>query len=510
MGKKWSPVQNNRFVAPKSRFMSLYQPKTRFNVLKLPLIGPLLRWRWGRLIFQSVLLIVAVLLLYDGFSGPQFAPENLSTVVTWIHYRGIIVFGFLLLGNIFCMGCPFTMPRTLAKRLAISGRRWPKFLRNKWLAIGLLFFFFWAYEYFDLFASPLLTAWVILGYFIASFFLETIFSESVFCKYVCPLGTFNFVSSTISPLQITIEDRNVCNTCTGRECLNGTTAMGQPGNPITKNGAVISLDSIDVLGCGTELFAPRIKSNLDCTLCLDCVRACPHDNVILGARNPLKEVKEGTWPARWDISFLVLIFTFSALGNAFGMVGPVFQLEAWLANVLNVQDEALPLLIIFGVTNLIMPIGFGLLAAWTSRALAKREEPIRNTLARYVPAFSPLAFSIWLAHYGGFHFLGSAAAISPVFKNFLEDHNIYFLGEPNWTMAAIVPLNWLDPMEMGIILVGLLASLYVLGERAKKAKPKKDKTLAQLPWMLLLIGITVAAFWIFYLPMEMRGVSIFA
>lgn len=490
--------------------MSLYRPQPRFDILKVPLLGPLLRWRWGRLVFQSILLIIAVLLLYDGFTGPQFAPENLSTVVTWIHYRGIIVFGFLLLGNIFCMGCPFTIPRTLAKRLAIKGGRWPKFLRNKWLAIGLLFSFFWAYEYFDLFASPLLTVWVIVGYFIASFFLEAIFSESVFCKYVCPLGTFNFVSSTISPLQITVEDRDVCRTCTGRECINGTTAIGEPGHAVKQTQGVISVDSIQVLGCGTELFAPQITSNLDCTLCLDCARACPHENVVLGWRNPLAEVKEGVWPQRWDISFLVLIFTFSALGNAFGMVGPVFQLEAWLANVLNVQDEALPLLIIFGVTNLIMPIGFGLLAAWLSRSFAQRQEPLKTTLARYVPAFAPLAFSIWLAHYGGFHFLGSAAAISPVFKNFLWDHNLFFMGAPDWTLSAILPINWLDPLEMGIILLGLIASLYVLGERAKQATPNKDKTVAQLPWMLLLIGITIAAFWIFYLPMEMRGVSIFA
>ena len=488
----------------------LQRPKPRFDVLKLPIIGRLLRWRWGRLVFQIILLLIAILLLYDGFTGPQFAPENISTVVTWIHYRGIIVFGFLLLGNIFCMGCPFTLPRTLAKRLAIKGGRWPQFLRNKWLAIGLLFAFFWAYEYFDLFASPLLTVWVIVGYFVASFFLEAIFSESVFCKYVCPLGTFNFVSSTVSPLQITVDNRDVCRTCTGRECINGSTALGQPGNPVKHSQGMISVDSIQVLGCGTELFAPQIESNLDCTLCLDCARACPHENVMLGFRNPLAEVREGAWPQRWDISFLVLIFTFSALGNAFGMVGPVFQLEAWLANVLNVQDEALPLFIIFGMTNLILPIGLGLLGAWLSRSIAKRDEPLRITLARYVPAFAPLAFAIWLAHYGGFHFLGSAAAISPVFKNFLRDHNIFFFGAPDWSQAAIFPIEWLDPLEMGVILIGLIASLYVLGERAKSATPKRDKTLAQLPWMILLFGITVAAFWIFYLPMEMRGVAIFS
>ena len=122
--------------------MSIYRPNPRHNVLNYPVIGRLLRWRWGRLVFQTLLLLVAGLMLYDGFTGPQFAPENLSTVIAWVHYRGFVVFGFLLLGNLFCMGCPFTLPRTLAKRLAIRGGRWPSYLRNKWVAIGLLFLFF--------------------------------------------------------------------------------------------------------------------------------------------------------------------------------------------------------------------------------------------------------------------------------------------------------------------------------------------------------------------------------
>lgn len=484
--------------------MSIYRPNPQNNILQYPLIGRFLRWRWGRVVFQTALLLVAVLTLYDGFTGPQFAPENIATVVTWVHYRGLVVFGFLLFGNLFCMGCPFTLPRTLAKRLAIRGGRWPKVLRNKWLAIGLLFIFFFLYEWLDLWASPLLTVWVLAGYFVASFVLEALFAESPFCKYVCPLGTFNFVSSTVSPVQITVSEPDTCKTCVGKECINGSTS--QPGQPV-KQGQTIQFNDIQVLGCGTELFAPQIQSNMDCTMCLDCARACPHDNVALAWRNPLSEVTQGSWAQRWDLSLLVIIFAFASLGNAFGMVPPVFALESWLGNVLGVDSEFWPLLIIFSVINLVMPVGFALLASWLSRTFSKRPEPLRVTLARYSPAFAPLAFAIWLAHYGGFHFLSSALTIIPVTQNFVQDHGLNFLGEPNWALASIVPVNWLDPMEMGVIFVGLIASLYVVGERAKQATPKRDKPIAQLPWVLLLLGLTFAAFWIFYLPMEMRGTA---
>lgn len=481
---------------------TIYRPKPLFNVFNVPLLGRLLKWRWGRLVFQIFLLLIAALMLYDGFTGPQFAPENLSTVITWVHYRGLIVFGFLLFGNLFCMGCPFTLPRTLAKKLAINGIRWPRALRNKWVALGLLFFYFFLYEWLDLWASPLLTVYVILAYFLASFVLEAVFQESAFCKYVCPLGTFNFASSTISPTQIMVADHDTCRTCVGRECVNGSTST--PGEPVAKGQKLINTDDIQILGCGTELFAPQIQSNLDCTLCLDCARACPHDNVVLGIRSPLSELQNDAWPKRWDIAFMILIFAFAGLSNAFGMVPPVFALEAALGQMLNTAGEAIPLLIIFGVLNIVLPLGLGTAAAWLSRAFSKRPEPLVNTLSHYAPAFAPLAFAIWLTHYGGFHFLSSALGIIPLFQTFLRDHRLTFVGQPDWTLGPLVPFNWLDGIEFVMLLAGFAASYAVLIRRAR-LNGRKDKILAQLPWLLLLIGLVAAALWIFALPMEMRG-----
>ncbi|MCA9980907.1 MAG: S8 family serine peptidase, partial [Anaerolineales bacterium] len=310
------------------------------------------------------------------------------------------------------------------------------------------------------------------------------------------MGTFNFVSSTISPTQITVVDTAVCHTCVGKECVNGSTS--QPGQPVLRGtGNLINSNDIQVLGCGTELFAPQIKSNLDCVFCLDCARACPHDNVALALRNPLGETSHDNWSARWDLSLLVIIYAFASLGNAFGMVPPFFVLQAWLANLLNTTNEALLLLLIFGTILLLLPVGLSLLAAWLSRALAQRPEPLRQTLGRYAPAFAPLGFAIWLAHYGGFHFLTSALTIVPVTQNFLQDHGLTFLGEPDWTMAAIVPPGLLDGLELGVVLLGLLASLYVLGQRAKLAPQRVDGPVVQLPWLLLLLGLALTAVWLF-------------
>lgn len=468
----------------------LYRPQPRVDVLRWPGIGRLLRSRYGRLVGQLLLLLAAVLIVYDGFTGPPFASENLATISVWLHYRGFVILALLLAGNLFCMSCPFTLPRSLARRWSGRGPRFPRALRNKWTAVAVLFLFFFLYEWLDLWASPWLTAWIIVGYFVASFALEFAFTESPFCKYVCPLGMFNYVGSTVSPLQITVRDADVCHTCAGKECVNGRRA--ENGRPI-------------MLGCGTELFPPQIKSNLECTMCLDCARACPYDNVALATRPLLQELKEPSWPRRWDISVLIWLFVFAGLSNAFGMTPPVYALEAWLAGVLNWRNEGVLLLLIFGVLNLLLPLGVGLAVAALSRRLATSREPLRVAFSKYTPALVPLGFAIWMAHYG-FHFATGALSIIPALQGFLIDHGVALLGSaPNWTLSNVLPFSWLLPLQLLVTLAGFGGSFVVLNAIGRR---EKTPFTALLPWFLLLVALAAVAIYLFTLPMEMRGTGL--
>ena len=457
----------------------------RADVLRAPLLGRLLRMRNGRLWLQIPFFLVAALLVYDGLTGPPLAPQNLATVTVWIHTRGLVILAALLAGNLFCMGCPFTLPRTLARRLSGRGRRWPRALRNKWLAVLAFVGFLFLYEWLDLWAGPRLTAGVILGYFAAAFLLEALFAESPFCKYVCPLGTFNFVANTAAPTQITVRDGDVCRACPGKECVNG---------------------SARVLGCGTELFPPTLRSNLDCVLCLDCARACPYDNVALAVRPPGREwTVAGAWPRRWDVSFLVLVFAFAAVSNAFGMVPPFYDVQTWLAG-LGLRGEGWRLALTFTALNLVLPALAGLAAAGLSRALAGRPEPLRVAFSRFAPAFVPLAVAIWLAHYG-FHFATGALTLVPVLQSFLLAHGLAWLGaEPNWALGALLPGGWLLPLQTAAVLAGFGGALFT-GQRIAR-RDCDDPALAVralLPWLAVLLALAVAALATFNLPMEMRG-----
>ena len=444
----------------------IHQPAIGMDLLRLPLIGRLLRHRHGRLALQALLTLVALALIIDGFVGPQSAARNLATVTPWVYLRGFVVIVLLLAGNFFCMGCPFTLPRSLAKRLSGSGRRFPQRLRNKWLAIFSLFALFFAYEYLDLWASPWLTAWLIVAYFLASFILEAVFSESAFCKYVCPLGSFNMVYSTLSPTRIAVKSHDICATCVGKECVKGSYSpqplirideIGIAGSSETQTKEVVHGPS-GTLGCGTELFAPQIRSNLDCTMCLDCVRACPHDNVSLFTRTPGAELSRAdSWPRRWDISMLAIALGFMGISNAFGMAPPYYALQEWLAQNLGIANEFVVLLLIFGAINLLLPALASISAAWLGLRLTgfQKRDSLRDTLAAFAPAFVPIGFGIWFAHYS-FHLLVGPGLIVPVIQEFLGG-----IGDwQRWSFSLDLNIIGLSSAQKAALVLAPLMSRY--------------------------------------------------
>ena len=121
--------------------------------------------------------------------------------------------GLLLLGNVFCAVCPFTLTRRIAARCFGRPLAWPGWLQNRWPAFGLFFVFLWSYESFALWDRPVATAWIVLGFFVACFAVEGLFPRGRFCRHLCPIGQFQFVQSGLSPLEVRTRDDGVCKSC---------------------------------------------------------------------------------------------------------------------------------------------------------------------------------------------------------------------------------------------------------------------------------------------------------
>jgi len=490
----------------------------RLDVLTWPIVGPFLKWRHSRTALQIPIFLLAALMIFDGLAGPQLAPKNLATVGAWLHYRGLVVLVLLVAGNLFCMACPFMLPRQagwwLRKRLGGTGRPLPRILRNKWLAIGLIVAFFFCYEYFSLWATPWWTAWVALAYFAIAFAVDMIFRGAAFCKYVCPLGQFNFFGSLISPLEIKVRRPATCDACRTKDCIQTSHLLESAENSVSSVPPWLASGQ---RGCELWLFQPRKAGNMDCTFCLDCVHACPHDNVGLIGRTPTSELWTdpyrsglGRFSRRADLAALVVAFTFGAFLNAFNMIKPVHALQALLARALNTTSPAPGLVLIFVFGLIILPVCLLGAAALTSRAFGRiKGERIADNLLRYVYGLVPMGFGMWLAHYA-FHFLTGGLTIVPVIQSFMADIGL-FGGKVQWGLGALVPPEWLFPIEAILLYLGAFGSIVAAFQIARGRTPLNERAARQailgaaLPWILLVLLLLGFGLWIMLQPMDMRG-----
>jgi len=465
------------------------------DLLRVPVLGAVLGWRHLRVTAQWLMLAVAGVIVLHGLVGPQLAPKNLATILTWVHYRGLLVAVLVLGGNFFCGACPLVLVRNAVRRFVQPVRRFPRRLRNKWLSIGLLVSMLFAYEAFDLWSAPAATAGLILAYFAAAVLVDVVFERAAFCKYVCPIGQFSFVASTVSPLEVTMREPEVCASCTTADCVGGRRSEREPEKIVRR-------------GCELDLYLPTKVGNLDCTFCLDCVHACPHDNVALAARMPADELVAdpvrsslGRLSRRRDLSVLVLVFAFGALLNAFGMVSPVYAFQRWLAGVLATDSEVLVLGALFTLGLVVEPLLWLGLTGFVALRLARSSQGVARHVARFAFAFAPIGVGVWAAHYA-FHLLTGLWTFVPVAQRAARETGLE-LGEPMWGRGGLTEAAVL-PIETGLLVLGLAGSLAVAAGLARRDFGDRWKA-ALLPWGATLVVFFAAAVWLMRQPMEMRG-----
>jgi hypothetical protein len=387
------------------------------------------------------------------------------------------------------MACPFILVRDLSRRFISPTPSWPRWLRNKWPALVLTVLLLLAYEVLDLWANPRLTVVLILLYFTGAVVLGVMFRGSAFCTYVCPLGQFNLVSSLVSPLEVRIRDQGICADCSTKDCLTGR--GDQPG-------------------CEPRLFQPRKVGNMDCHVRLDCARACPYGNVGIQPRLPGSELwldpvrsTVGRFSQRFDLAALVVVFTFGALLNAFGMISPVYALEAWLAGVLQTRSELLVLGIVFLVGLVVIPAILLGLTGMVTKLLSGSQHSLKGLVTRYSYSLVPVGFGVWVSHFM-FHFLTGVLTIVPVVQSALADMGLGGAAGPRWDLGPILPRSWLFPLEVGLMGLGWFGSLLVAFRIAERESPKRTWR-AFLPWAGLLLLLLLAGVWLMSQPMEMRG-----
>ena len=441
--------QRRRKAATATATRGTIEPDKPLDLLRLPVIGNLLRARYGRMALQSIAFIAAVMVIADGFKGHPMGAMNLAGVLPWTFVRAFGVVGLLVMGNVFCMSCPFMLPRELGHRLGLAKLRWPRWLRSKWLAIVLMIIFFWSYEAFAIWDHPRRTAWLLVAYFAAAFVVDTVFRGASFCKYVCPLGQFNFAASLLSPFSLQARSQSTCASCTTHDCIAGNAQQR---------------------GCELQLYMPQKVGNMDCTLCMDCVKACPHDNIGLFALAPVEPA--GT---RYDVAVLSLVVVFSAFINA-----------GWM-----IASPEWTLLVV------------ALFCVATVAAAYPRNKARFCRLAR---ALLPLGVAMWAAHLL-FHLLTGWAALTPALHQASADFGWRLLAPAQWGgEAPLMAANNILSLQLLLLDAGMLGSLYLGWRWARQRIEHPGRAvLLLLPWASTVVLGYAAGVWILLQPMQMRG-----
>ncbi|HVJ09396.1 MAG TPA: cytochrome c oxidase assembly protein [Acidisarcina sp.] len=463
-----------------------------FDLLRVPLIGWLLRARYGRMGLQAITLAIAIVAILHGLFGHPMGSMNLAGIVPWTYARALGVIALLAAGNLFCMACPFTLPRELGHRMGLATRTWPVWLRNKWLSAFLLVFLFWMFEAFTFWDQPARTAWIVIAYFVAAFVTDTFFRGASFCKYVCPIGQFNFVSSLLSPLEVKSASPSVCSSCKTHDCIAGNERQR---------------------GCELQLFIPQKTGNMDCTLCMDCVKACPHDNIVIAAGPPARDLlidpvrsSIGRLSSRVDIATVALVVVSAAFATSAVMVEPV---SAWLQHIGGLMPGYSALATSF-VASFLLPATLLLItvaAAYAVWKFSQSPQPARVLFCRLSLALLPLGLGMWAAHLL-FHLLSGWSTLVPGVQQAAIDLGIFALGRPQWGAAMSSPLtaNGMLLLQLLILDGGLLLSLYV-GWRVVRGmiggivRP----ACSMLPWAAVVASLYAVGIWILLQPMQMRN-----
>jgi hypothetical protein len=252
---------------------------------------------------------------------------------------------------------------------------------------------------------------------------------------------------------------------------------------------------------------------MDCTLCLDCVHACPHDNIGIILTLPASTLWRdpqrsgvGRFSNRFDLAILVMLLVFGAFANAAGMVGPVNDAQEWLQAQVGWRS-AFWIVTAYYLTALIaMPALMVGGATLLSHSWGRIQMSRRQTAGRYVYALLPVGFAMWVSHYS-FHLLMSYDAAIPAAQRFAADAGL-FLGSPDFACACCRPvMHWLPRLEILFLDAGLLLSLYTGYRIALNTVPDLAGALKSLaPWALLILLLFAAGIWIVLQPMQMRGV----
>ena len=427
------------------------EPRRRPAAWRLDLFArwPRLRWLVTRRWFPFAVILPNVIVLFfflvAGLFGSPIGNRNIIVTVVWILWWFLLIIFMVPIGGRFwCLICPLPFfGEWLARRRLVSvrqegetgkslsrgglNRRWPRRLSNLWIQ-NFLFLGLCTVSTI-LVTRPALTAFVLGGMVFVAVSVHAVYRRRSFCRYLCPLNAWMSLYSMTAMTEVRPRDREVCARCRERSCVKGTESAWR---------------------CPWLIQPFRLERNNYCGLCMECVKACPNENLTVNVRPFCSD----TVVRRSDEAWMAFIMIALVIAYSVTLLGPWGTPREWsnVTEVGNWSGFAAHAGIVWFAALLLLP-GIWYLAAVAARLCARSPQiSAREIFTRYSYLLVPLGLLAWAAFSFPLIMVNYSHIISSLSDPLGWGWDLF--GTANHRWSPLLP-EWIPLIQIPLLLVGL-------------------------------------------------------
>ncbi|MBL9099552.1 MAG: 4Fe-4S binding protein [Myxococcales bacterium] len=478
----------------------------KFELTKWSWLHRAIKSRWFQPAIQLPVVIMFLAVIVIGLVGSQEPGRNLAPVLTWNIWWIGLIFMVLLFGNLWCHMCPWTaipdwfMRRgfTPVRKIASLNRKYPRFKLWMWPAIVLFALVTWLEIIFDAANRPWLTSALGIFMIVLSWIMLVIYERKAMCRYVCFVGRVSGQYAMMGMVELRRRDNEVCRRCQTKDCFHGN----ERGYP-----------------CPTHEFMGAMNENQFCTLCTECVKSCPHDNIGLNVRRSGSDVLHKHRSHADEAYMALLIFIVSAFHGAAmiplwmewenGLRGAILDAQVALfgSDVLGFGGSHGGTMT-FTLMMLACIVGPGvlywLLCAAMRLASGRPDIGTRKLFIKFSYTLLPIALFYHLAH-NAVHVFWEWSKLRRLISDPLGwDHD--FFGTARAPLTALWSPESIWYLQVALVVIGHIYGIYVAQREASRlyGDDRKAALRVHIIMMIGMIAMSMLSLWLLAQPMFMR------
>jgi len=480
------------------------RPYWRVELTRWPWLRRAMASRWFQPAVQVPVAIAFVAVIVCGLVGSQEPGRNIAPVLTWnIWWIGLIFLVFFA-GNLWCFMCPWTaipdwvMRRSLVavRKVRSFGLRYPRFRLWMWPAIVLFAFVTWLELAYDAANRPWLTS--VFGIFMVAlaWLCLVLFERKAMCRYVCFVGRVSGQYATMGMVELRRRDNEVCRACTSSDCVHGREGVGYP--------------------CPTHEYMGAMNDNQYCTLCTECVKSCPHDNIALNLRASGADL---LYPHRAKIDeayMAILVFIVSAFHGA-AMIPKWKQGETavrgWLVDhdllgtgsLFAGSDGGVLTFTLLMLACILAPgLLYWLLCAAMRLASGRADVSIRTLFVRFAYTLLPIALFYHLAH-NATHVFWEWSKLRRLISDPLG-WGMDIFGTARAPLSSLWAPETIWYIQVALVVIGHVYGIFVAQRETFRVYDGDRKAAFRVHLVMILgmIAMSMLSLWLLAQPMYMR------